>query len=157
MRGESTVINFICSLIPGAGFMYNGLYKKGLSFIVIWFLLINLNGFLGMYMFLPALLVPIWFYCFFKTFEVNRKVRRGEYVEDGYLFVKQGEELNSGGNAPRYIGIALVSIGILAIISNVFRDFFITLNIMQYVRPYIGPSMLILIGVSILVYNFKKK
>lgn len=157
MRGESGFLNFIFALIPGAGFMYNGLYKKGVSFIVLWFIIINLNGFLGVFMFTPIFLVPIWFYCFFKTFDVNRKVKQGEYVEDGYLFFKQGEEPSLKGNTTRYIGIAMVFVGILAIISNLFRDFFINISIMQYVRPYIGPSILILIGVFILVFNFRKK
>ena len=64
MRGESRTLNFICSLVPGVGFMYNGLYKKGISFIILWFLIVKFDNFLGLSLFSPIILIPIWFYCF---------------------------------------------------------------------------------------------
>lgn len=124
MNGENKVLNFICALIPGVGFMYNGLYKKGISFIILWFFLINIDNFLGLHFFMSIISISVWFYCFFKTFDVNKKIKRGEYVEDRYLFAKEGEDLDIGGKRATYIGILLVVIGVLAFIKNIFEDFF---------------------------------
>lgn len=157
MKGESLVINFLCSLIPGVGFMYNGLYKKGISFLVLWFLIIKFDHFLGLGLFSPIILIPIWFYCFFKTFDVNRKVRKGEYVEDNFLFSNANEKYNIKGNSSMYIGIALVVIGALSILSNLLKDLNIDFNIMHYIGPYFVPLIFIIIGIYVLLTGFRKK
>lgn len=157
MRGENKTINFICACIPGVGFLYNGLYKKGISFIVLWFFLVNIGNFFGLRFITSIISIPIWFYCFFKTFDVNKKVLKGEYVEDEYLFIGKESNFDLNGKLFRYFGIALVVIGALAIIKNIFEDFFIHMSIYKFLSPYILPFIFILIGIFIIIENFRKR
>lgn len=157
MRGENRTINFICACIPGVGFLYNGLYKKGISFIVLWFFIINVGGFFHLSFITSILSIPIWFYCFFKTFDVNKKVLRGEPVEDEFLFVGENFNSESKGKLIKYFGIALVVIGVLSILRNLFEDFFIHMNIYRFLHPYIVPLIFIVIGIYIIIETFRKR
>lgn len=150
MKGENKYINFICALIPGVGFLYNGLYKKGISFVVLWFFLVNIGDLIGLRFLTSIIGIAVWFYCFFKTFDINKKVLNGEYVEDEYLFQKQGYNV-------KYIGIALVVIGGIAILRNLFQDFFVHLSIFTFIKPYIIPLVFIIIGLTILLDHFRRE
>lgn len=68
-RCKSKFLTFICGLIPGAGQMYHGLLKKGVSIMLLFWGTIAISSFL----YLPALsffLPVLWFYSFFDS--VNR-------------------------------------------------------------------------------------
>ena len=68
-RKKSRFLTFCCSLIPGAGEMYLGFFKQGIS-IMSAFALLYILGVI----FLPPITVfcaVIWFYSFFHTHNLN--------------------------------------------------------------------------------------
>lgn len=91
-------INFICSLIPGAGEMNMGFEKQGLSIMTVFWGIIALAFLLRMEWILTILPV-IWFYSFFHTHNLkNLSEEAFAAEEDRYLFnleyiVENKEEL----------------------------------------------------------------
>lgn len=76
---------FIASLIPGAGEMYMGFRKQGMSIMLIFWSVIALGASTGMgwlLMFLPI----IWFYSFFNVHNLKSLSEEEFYsLEDGYV------------------------------------------------------------------------
>ncbi|MDO4337846.1 MAG: hypothetical protein Q4C91_07130 [Eubacteriales bacterium] len=76
---------FIASLIPGAGEMYMGFRKQGISIMLIFWSVIALGAGTGMgwlLMFLPI----IWFYSFFNVHNLKSLSEEEFYsLEDGYV------------------------------------------------------------------------
>lgn len=85
-RKKNKFLTFCFSLLPGAGEMYLGFMKQGISLMGIFFLVWALSGMLN----LPALLFVqpvIWFYSFFHVHNLNSLPEEEFYsVEDDYLF-----------------------------------------------------------------------
>jgi len=77
---------FIFSLLPGAGEMYMGFMKKGVSTMALFFLVIALSAWSGIGSFLFVLPI-IWFYSFFTVHNL-RSLSEEEFfmVEDTFLF-----------------------------------------------------------------------
>ena len=67
---KSSFLTFCFALIPGAGQMYLGLMKKGVSIMALFFGTIATIGFLHFDL-LTLLLPVIWFYSFFDTFNMR--------------------------------------------------------------------------------------
>ena len=112
----------VFAFLPGAGHMYNGFMKLGVSFMGlffgIWFVASVIN--IGPLAFLAAV---VWFYSFFDC--VNKVFQDDEefYVqEDRYLFTgEQLERMNIKIFQERnlLVGVVLVVIGIYALWNNV--------------------------------------
>ncbi len=76
---------FCCSLIPGAGEMYLGFLKQGISIMCLFFLLFSIGGII----FPPSVTfcAVIWFYSFFHTHNLNSLPDDEFYaIQDDYLF-----------------------------------------------------------------------
>lgn len=85
-RRKSRFWTFICSLIPGAGEMYLGFLKEGVSIMVLGCVLLACDSWLGLYPLSYGLPI-LWFYSFFDTH--NRAGLSDEEfyaLEDDYLF-----------------------------------------------------------------------
>lgn len=67
---KSRILTFLFALWPGAGQMYLGYMKRGVSLMGIFCLLISITGFLNL-SFLFFLLPVIWFYAFFDTLNLR--------------------------------------------------------------------------------------
>ena len=77
---------FAVFLPPGAGFMYMGLIKRGLSAMICFFFIIFLlsSGIPGPAETLAAFsIVILYFACIFDSFSICRRINAGEMVEDG--------------------------------------------------------------------------
>lgn len=77
---------FVFSLLPGAGEMYMGFFKQGISLMGMFFLIIFLASWLNIG---PLLFVIpiIWFYGFFHVHNLRSLPDEEFYaIEDGYLF-----------------------------------------------------------------------
>lgn len=89
---------FMFSLLPGAGEMYMGFMKMGVSLMSVFFAIVAVAAFLdlGPLMFIA---VVVWFYGFFHVHNIAGMPDEEFYaVEDDYLFKisvseKQGKEL----------------------------------------------------------------
>ncbi len=164
MQKRSKLLTFLASLVPGLGYMYLGLIKKGIQAMVIFFLIEPLFRFIGLGGVASIILIPLWFYLFFDTFNIARKLDRGEFVVDtDFIFSQyQNNKDNTKDDTSRNIkdksglilGWALVIIGILSIINKLFPDNVIYYFIKHSVGTYFIPVLFVFVGVYLLV---KKK
>jgi len=91
---KNKLITFFVSLIPGAGEMYLGFYKTGISIMALFWGDIALFGSLipPMLYLLPVL----WFYSFFHTHNLNHMPDEEFYaLEDDYLFHMSAHDMRS--------------------------------------------------------------
>lgn len=155
MERRSGFITFIVSLIPGAGYMYFGMLKKGLETMVLFFLIPTILSYVGISFIIPVFFIPFWLYTFFNTHQLARKVDRGEVLQDESIFANNdlgfglGKDNNNGFF--KIIAWALIIIGILAIINKIFVDF----QILYVLRSYIAPVLFIIIGLYLLLKGRK--
>ncbi len=85
MKKKNGLFTFLFAMIPGAGQMYLGLTRRGISIMlpfcgIIW--LASLLGLSELALFLPV----IWFFAFFDTFNQRDAMARDECVHDAFLF-----------------------------------------------------------------------
>ena len=81
---KSRILTFLFALWPGAGQMYLGYMKRGVSLMGVFCLLIAITGFLNLGI-LFFLLPVIWFYAFFDT--LNLRSMSYEFLpQDDFLF-----------------------------------------------------------------------
>lgn len=84
-RQKRGFLLFICSLFPGAGEMYMGFFKQGISIMLVFWGTIAVAGYAGiefLIMFLPIL----WFYSFFNVHNLKSLSEEDFYaVEDTYI------------------------------------------------------------------------
>ena len=75
-------LTFCCAFIPGAGQMYQGYMKRGLSLILTACLIGMVSSLLDPVM---LLLVVVWMYSFFDTFNLRAQIIADTAPEDDYL------------------------------------------------------------------------
>ena len=99
MENRNKFLTFITACIPGVGQMYLGLFKKGIQLLALFFLIEPILGFVGIHYFSGILRVVIWCYAFFDTFEIAKKLDRGQVVQDiDYIFEKYVSQSNGSQN-----------------------------------------------------------
>lgn len=125
-RKKSSFLTFIFSLLPGAGQMYMGFMKRGLSLMAGFFLIIFVSTWLNIG---PILLILplIWFYAFFDTHNLRAMPDEEFYaIEDKYLFLSDipKEELKIIQSKYRnIIAFALIVLGFTVLWNNLFEVF----------------------------------
>ena len=85
MRLISGLLHLIFACVPGCGQMYQGYMKRGISQTLLTCLALFLtilleNGALA------VLIVPLWLYWFFDSFNLRRQWKDGYVQEDEYMF-----------------------------------------------------------------------
>lgn len=83
---KNKFLTFLCALLPGAGQMYHGLLKKGLSIMLLFFGVIAVSSltYLGP---INLILPVIWFYSFFDTVNrMNMPAAELRMLQDDWLF-----------------------------------------------------------------------
>lgn len=128
-NNKNKFFTFCVSLVPGAGEMYLGLYRQGISLMAAFFGLLFLGGWLGLEL-LIAFTPVIWFYSFFRTHNL-RGMSEEEFLlqEDRYLLCNEVdfEQLDQVLKAhKKLIGAVLIFLGICMmgqIAMNVFSPF----------------------------------
>lgn len=127
---KSGFLTFCCSMIPGAGEMYMGFYKQGLSLMLLFFVIAGLSGWSGLEI-LFALLPVVWFYSFFHTHNLRSMTEEQFAAEKDRYFLFRDEdfsELRNGVQSNRRtIAIILIILGgcmLLQIAMNALSPFF---------------------------------
>lgn len=128
---KGKVLTTFFSILPGAGHMYMGFMKMGLSFMSMFFFIVFLSSWLhiGPLLFLLPL---IWFYSFFDCINKQSMAQEEfELIEDEYMFsldklLKLDLKLIKKRNL--FLGILLVIFGVYCIWEN----------IRYTIQPYIG-------------------
>ena len=149
---RNSFLNFICACIPGVGFMYNGLIKKGISVLVMFMIALEVPSMLYIHSLQPILALPIWFYSFFTTFDVYKRINNGEYIDDKVIIGEETlENIIISKNFRKVIGVALIVIGAFACMRSISEDFNIIPHFEYRFRRYVGPVALIALGFFILM------
>ncbi len=156
----------MAGLIPGLGYMYLGLMRKGIQAMIIFFLIEPILGAIGLGCLANIIQIPLWFYLFFDTFNIAQKLDRGEFVNDSdfifnqYHYLSKKENLNDDSlenmrdKGGQIIGSALVIIGVISIINKLFPNNSIYNFIKQSIGTYFVPVVFVFVGIYLLI---KKK
>lgn len=144
---RSSVLTFLFSLLPGAGYMYLGLMNRGLQTMIIFFGTIFVSNMIHLDSLIPLVLPVLIFYSVFDTLQLSRRMQY-EAVEDRPLV-----DLGGRSNWQNYLGYGLVGLGFLALVNN-FVPYLFNFDI---TRRIISPLVIIAIGSLILYRNLRRR
>jgi len=155
-KEKSKFLTFIFSLLPGAGHMYMGFMKMGLSLMAAFFFIIFLSSWLNIGPLLFALPL-LWFYAFFDC--MNKRYSTDEefsLLEDNYLFsFDEIMKIDKGvfKKHKLFTGIILLFLGIYLIWNNLMHSLYRYIPDVVYNAIYdvtrVAPQ--IIIGIAIIV------
>lgn len=163
MEKRNGLITFISALIPGVGYMYLGLIKKGVQTLALFLMVDYFLPLLGIGFLENIILIPFWCYTFFDTYNIAAKLNRGEQVNDtDYIFEKTNwlasNTTSVSGDRSFFIILAwaLIVVGILAIINKLMGNNYYYRLIMSCINIYFFPTLLIVGGIFLLVRENKR-
>lgn len=125
MKKKDSLLTFVCACVPGAGQMYYGYMKRGLSLITYFCLSIAIGAYVS-----PVLVAAliVWMYSYFDTYDLIRYMAAGEPKEDGFLIPPGLENMKSddgqslGTILPgkhKLIGWGCILLGVWVLFGNV--------------------------------------
>lgn len=121
---KNGILTFLFAFVPGAGQMYQGYMKRGLSLITLFFLCI-MAGMLLEPLVLTALIV--WMYSFFNTFNLRAQFIAGTAPADDYLVhfnTKDARLTLFFRDSHKLLGWGLIALGGLVAYENVIMRVF---------------------------------
>ena len=122
---KNAFLTFIFACIPGAGQMYYGYMKRGLSMITFFCLFIMAGTLVDV---LVVGSVIVWMYSFFDTYDLIRHMAAGEPKEDSLLVLgNYGEIKKLVPQHNRLIGWGLVGFGVWALYETFISNWLYTL------------------------------
>lgn len=109
------------SFIPGAGQMYQGYMKRGLTQVLLFVIPLMIGG-----VFLPVLMVlsaVVYMYSFFDSLNLHAQLRQGVVPEDTFLFSWDGGEdlARLVDRRHHLIGWCLVALGVAGLYQSFMR------------------------------------
>lgn len=127
IRKKNSFFTFIFSLIPGAGQMYMGFMKRGLSLMSSFFITIFVSVWLNVGPFMFIALIS-WFYSFFDTHNLRSAPDEEFYgLEDNYIlfpeFMKDKAYYELQKKYRNIIALVLIIMGFTILWNNVFEIF----------------------------------
>lgn len=160
VKRKGKFLTFIFSMLPGAGHMYMGFMKIGLSFMSMFFFLIFLSSWIGIGELL-FILPLIWFY---SVFDCANKASLNDnellLVEDKYLFsidkfVKLDKDILEKRRV--FTGILLLFLGIYLVANNIMHvlERYIPYEIYGVIYYSIKQVPQVIIGVAIVALGVK--
>ncbi len=160
IRKRSKFLTFLFALLPGAGHMFMGFMKMGLSFMAAFFAIIFIGAWVRIEAFLFALPV-LWFYAFFDC--INRAYASDEEFarfEDSYLISSDRLSFLERGMAKRrhlLFGLLLLLLGLYmlwtAFLSGLYR--YIPEAAYQALRSVTNVAPQLFVGVLIVVIGVR--
>lgn len=117
-------LTFCCAFIPGAGQMYQGYMKRGLSLILTACLIGMVSSLLNPVL---LLLVVVWMYSFFDTFNLRAQIIADTAPEDDYLvhFDPRDKRLARALlDSHKLVGWLLIAFGALIAYQNLIMNIF---------------------------------
>lgn len=120
---KNGILTFLFAFVPGAGQMYQGYMKRGLSLITLFFLCIMAGMLLLEPLALTALIV--WMYSFFDTFNLRAQFIAGTAPADDYLVhfnTKDARLTLFFRDSHKLVGWALIAFGALIAYENIIMN-----------------------------------
>lgn len=120
---KNGILTFLFAFVPGAGQMYQGYMKRGLSLITLFFLCIMAGMLLLEPLVLTALIV--WMYSFFDTFNLRAQFIAGTAPADDYLVhfnTKDARLTLFFRDSHKLVGWALIAFGTLIAYENIIMN-----------------------------------
>ena len=117
---KNGILTFLFAYVPGAGQMYQGYMKRGLSLITLFFLCIMAGMLLLEQLVLTALIV--WMYSFFDTFNLRAQFIAGTAPADDYLVhfnTKDARLTLFFRDSHKLVGWALIALGAMVAYQNI--------------------------------------
>lgn len=159
-KEKSKFLTFCFSLLPGAGHMYMGFMKMGLSLMAAFFFLIFLSTWLriGPLLFVLPL---IWFYSFFDC--INKRYATDEeflLLEDNYLFsLDELAKIDKGVFKKNkvFAGVILIFLGGYLLWNNIIDSLsrYMPSGVYMFIRDVTRIAPQIIIGVAIIAVGAK--
>lgn len=121
---KNGILTFLFAFVPGAGQMYQGYMKRGLSLITLFFLCI-MAGMLLEPLVLTALIV--WMYSFFDTFNLRAQFIAGTAPADDYLVhfnTKDTRLTLFFRDSHKLVGWGLIALGAMVAYQNIIMRVF---------------------------------
>ena len=115
-------LTFCCAFVPGAGQMYQGYMKRGLSLILTACCIGMVSSLLNPVL---LLLVVVWMYSFFDTFNLRAQIIADTAPEDDYLihFDPRDRRLARALlDSHKLVGWALIAFGALIAYKNIIMN-----------------------------------
>ena len=112
-------LTFCCAFIPGAGQMYQGYMNRGLSLILTACLIGMVSSLLNPVL---LLLVVVWMYSFFDTFNLRAQIIADTAPEDDYLihFDPRDKRLARALlDSHKLVGWGLIALGAIVFYNNI--------------------------------------
>jgi len=115
---KSPILAGFLSLLPGLGNVYNGLYRRAVSFFVVWVVIfgiaVNTDG-----RETPFIVMTMLFIWFFNIFDAFRQATLLNYglTSDPEMLREQASDLGSWGLVP---GVVLVVLGLYGVLREYF-------------------------------------
>lgn len=156
---RNSFLTFLAALIPGIGYMYLGLIRRGIQFLLLYLLIEPVFRIVGLSFLASIIKIPLWFYTFFDTFNVANKLDRGEIVYDSDIFGNGSFQVDGrwanllNDKWILIAGWALVILGVLGVINKAFYGNEIYNLIRSYISTYFIPVIFIAIGAYLLYKN----
>ncbi|MEI8216312.1 MAG: hypothetical protein WCF96_04380 [Eubacteriales bacterium] len=159
----------VFSMLPGAGHMYNGFMKLGVSLMALFFAVAFLSATLDLG---PLMLLApvIWFYSFFDC--INKRFLDDEefYAQEDYYLTEVGSfgklDFSFFKRHKLIIGLGLILVGIYSLLENTMGYILNNLNLsdqmLQAISEFIhlAPQLIVsivIIAIGIMLINGKKR
>lgn len=167
-KKRNKFLTVLFSLIPGAGHMFMGFMKQGVSVMALFFLIILFSSWLGIGPLLYALPV-LWFYAFFSSINLAwADEQQFAEAEDRYLIKTEYlSQVNKklSGRGRLYCGILLLVFGLYLIFSRLISNFYFVLqpqiselffNVLNIFPQLFLGTVIIIVGVRLIVGKRKE-
>lgn len=140
---------FFCfAVVPGAAQMYMNLFNRGFQLMFGFIAAIVLFSFVNTESLIPLFVIPTWFFSFFDSYAIRRRLGKGEVVEDNTIF-----DYNILIGNKKIVGIVMLVLGTLGVVNalgySVFREMFDG-QLYYAIKRSIVPIVLIATGAYIL-------
>lgn len=110
---------FFCfACVPGAGHMYMSLFKRGFQLMIGFIGAISLFSYINTESMIPLIIIPVWFFSFFDSYAIRRKLRAGEDVDDELIF--EYEVMLELLQNRKIVGVVILFLGFLGV-ANAFE------------------------------------
>lgn len=150
--------NFIFSCLPGAGHMYLGFMKMGVSLMLLFFGIIGFAGWMNFDMLL-FLLPVLWFYSFFDSLNKNSVSPEAfDKLEDEFIWGKDIEfNFINKRSVRSFCSFLLIVVGLIMLVNNVWSilAYYVNNELYWLIEYAINRSYQIIFAIVIIVLGIK--